>query len=262
VRILKLFILGVLLPVSVSAQTGFLDRAVTVKGETFRYQVYVPADYASRRSWPVIVFLHGNGDQGSDGRKHTERGLAERIRKNPSQFPAIIVFPQARVGTRWFNPEMEALVLAGLKHTTDEFRADRHRIYLTGFSMGATGAYRIARRRPEKFAAVVAVAGRVEPGSKYTTEEIEVDRRANPFVAEPDPFLALARGVKDIPMWVFHGDNDEQVPVEQSRRLMDALKKVGAKIRYTEYTGVDHVGAARRAFGEADMLEWLFRQRR
>jgi predicted peptidase len=251
-----------LVPVSVFTQTGFLDRSVTVKGEVFRYQVYVPADYESKRSWPVLVSLHGNGDQGSDGRKQTERGLAEHIRRYPSQFPAVVVFPQAKVGTRWFNPEMEELVIAALKRTTDEFRGDRRRVYLTGFSMGATGAYRIARRWPEKFAAVVAVAGRVEPGSRYTPEEIEVDRRANPFVAEPDPFLALARVVKIIPMWVFHGDNDEQVPVEQSRRLVDALKKVGAKTRYTEYPGVDHVGAAQRAFGEADMLEWLFRQRR
>lgn len=261
-RILKLFTLALLLPVSVSAQTGFLDRSVALKGETFRYQVYVPADYESKRSWPVMVFLHGNGDQGSDGRKQTERGLAARIRQDPTQFPAIVIFPQAKVGTRWFNPEMKELVMAALKQTTDEFRGDRRRVYLTGFSMGATGAYRIAHRWPEKFAAVVAVAGRVEPGSRYTPEEIEVDRRANPFVAEPDPFLALARGVKAIPMWVFHGDKDEQVPVEQSRRLVDALKKAGAKTRYTEYSGGDHVGAARRAFGEADMIEWLFRQRR
>ncbi|MDQ3686703.1 MAG: prolyl oligopeptidase family serine peptidase [Acidobacteriota bacterium] len=187
---------------------------------------------------------------------------AERIRQSPSRFPAIVLFPQAQVGTRWLNAEMQELVIAELDQTMAKFRADPRRIYLQGFSMGATGAYRIAYRWPERFAAIVAVAGRVEPGSRYTPEEIETDRRANPFVAEPDPFGALALLIRKIPVWLFHGDKDEGVPVEQSRRLVAALKKVKANVRYTEYPGVDHVGAPQKAFGETGMIEWLFRQRR
>ena len=73
---------------------------------------------------------------------------------------------------------------------------------------------------------------------------------------------SLVLRLKTIPMWIFHGDKDETVPVEQSRRLVAALKKAGADVRYTEYPGANHVGAAQMANAETDMIEWLFKQHR
>jgi predicted peptidase len=103
----------VFLAAPTQAETGFLDRSVLIGGETYRYQVYVPADYTPQRKWPVIVALHGDGSQGSDGLLQTTRGLAEQIRQRRSQFPAIVVFPQARVGTRFMAPAaMQDLVSA------------------------------------------------------------------------------------------------------------------------------------------------------
>jgi predicted peptidase len=262
VKIVKLLVVALLISSPAFAETGFLDRSITFKGETYPYQVYVPADYTSAKFWPVIVCLHGNGRQGNDGLRQTMSGLADSIRQNRSLFPAIAIFPQAKAGTRWLFPEMEELVIAELDRTIAEFHGDPRRIYLTGFSMGAAGAYRIAYRWPDKFAAVVAIAGRVEPRSTLAPEELAIDRRANPFVAEPDPFASLALRIKDIPMWIFHGDKDETVPVEQSRRLVAALKKAGADVRYTEYPGADHVGGAQKAFAETDMVKWLFKQHR
>jgi predicted peptidase len=260
--LLRLVVCAFLLPTALRAQTGFLDRSLTVRGETFRYQLHVPDDYDSQRAWPIIVSLHGNGAQGSDGRKQTASGLADHIRQHSSRFPAIVLFPQAKVGTRWFDADMEELVIAELDQTISAFHVDARRIYLTGFSMGATGAYRIAARWPDRFAALAVVAGRVEPGSRYSAAEIESDRRTNPFVAASDPFAALALRIGKHPIWILHGDADEGVPVEQSRRLVGALKKERAAIRYTEYPEVDHVGAAQRAFDDVEMLEWLFRQHR
>src|SRR5213596_2660142 len=75
-------------------QTGFLDRSVTLAGHAYHYQVYVPADYASKPSWPAILFLHGAGERGDDGLLQTNVGLAPAIRQNPSRYPAIVVFPQ------------------------------------------------------------------------------------------------------------------------------------------------------------------------
>lgn len=261
-KIVKLLVVALLISCPAFAETGFLDRSITLKGETYHYQIYVPADYTSAKLWPVIVCLHGNGQQGNDGLRQTRVGLADSIRQNRSLFPAIAIFPQAKSGTRWLFPEMEELVIAELDRTIAEFHGDPRRIYLTGFSMGATGAYRIAYRWPDKFTAVVAIAGRVEPRSTYTPEELAIDRRANPFVAAPDPFASLALRIKNIPMWIFHGDKDETVPVEQSRRLVAALKKASADVRYTEYPGADHVGAAQKANAETDMIEWLFKQHR
>jgi predicted peptidase len=75
--------------------TGFLNRAIEVEGVSHRYQVYVPADYTCARRWPVILFLHGSGERGSDGILQTPIGLGESIRRCAERWPAIVVFPQA-----------------------------------------------------------------------------------------------------------------------------------------------------------------------
>jgi predicted peptidase len=245
-----------------NAETGFLDRTITIGAELYRYQVYVPADYTPTKTWPVIVSLHGNGRQGSDGILQTGTDFAIRIRENRAPFPAIVVFPQAKVGTRWFYPQMQQLVMTELDRTIAEFRVDTTRLYLHGYSMGATGSYRLAYKWPDRFAAVVVVAGRVEPGAQYTPEEIAIDRATNPAVATPDPFSALATRLRNTPMWIFHGDADPQVPVGQSRRLVAALRSVGAPVRYTELPGADHDTAPPKAYAEGELFRWLLTQHR
>jgi predicted peptidase len=251
-----------MVPLTAAAQTGFLDRTITSVGESYRYQVYIPADYTPALAWPVVVSLHGNGRQGTDGLLQTDTDFAIRIRENRAPFPAIVVFPQARPGTRWFYPAMEELVMAQLQRTMTEYHVDSTRIYLQGFSMGATGTYRIAHRWPTVFAALVSVAGRIEDGPPYTPEETAIDRRANPFVAAADPFAILATGIQHLPIWIFHGDADERVPVEQSRQLVAALKRAGARVRYTEYPGIDHNGAPAKAYADAELFGWLWVQHR
>lgn len=248
----------------VVADTGFLDRTVTIGAVTYRYQVYVPAEHTRGKLWPVIVNLHGNGSQGADALLPTRRGLADQIRANRSGFPVIVVFPQAEVGKRWLDGDMEELVIAELERTVSEFGGDPARLYLTGFSMGATGAYRIAYRWPTRFAAIAAIAGRVDTSDAktYADRDKEADRKANPFVAATDPFAALAAKIKHIPIRVFHGDADETVPVEQSRRLVPALKAAGANVRYQEYPGATHGGGAEKAYAEADLISWLLAQHR
>ncbi len=81
-------------PFAQEVETGFLDRIVTVGGSTYRYQVYVPQSYDQEASWPVILFLHGAGERGSDGIFQTEVGLGPAIRRRPDRYPAIVVFPQ------------------------------------------------------------------------------------------------------------------------------------------------------------------------
>lgn len=258
-------VLGFLLAPSPSfADTGFLDRSVTIGKMTYRYQVYVPADHSRTKAWPVVVDLHGNGAQGPDGLLQTVRGMAESIRRFRSRFPAIVVFPQAEAGKRWLDEDMEELVIAELDRTMTEFAGDPARVYLTGFSMGATGAYRIAYRWPNRFAAIVAIAGRVDTSDAktYSDRDKEADRKANPFVTAKDPFVALATTIKHVPIRIFHGDADETVPVEQSRRLAPALKDVRADVRYQEYPGATHTGAADKAYADQELIAWLFAQRR
>ena len=244
------------------AQTGFVDRSVSMGGESYNYQIYIPDNYAASTTWPAIIWLHGNGRQGTDGRLPTTVGLASFIRKNRGPFPAIVIFPQARPNTRWFNPDMEDLVMAELRNTIGELRIDTMRVYLTGFSMGATGSYRIAFRWPTVFAAIAVIAGRIEDGAQYRSEEVEIDRRATPFVTASDPFAALAAGIKQIPIWIFHGDADPTIQVDQSRKLVAALKHVATQVHYTEFPGVDHNGAPSKAFAEPELFRWLLAQHR
>jgi len=247
-----------------SAETGFLDRAITIGAATYRYQVYVPADHTRTRLWPVVVFLHGDGAQGQDGLLPTARGLADGIRFDRLRFPVVAVFPQAEKGKRWLDADMEELVIAELDQTMTEFGGDPRRVYLTGFSMGATGAYRIAFRWPDRFAALAAIAGRVETSNvtHYSDREKAADRQANPFVSAADPFATLALKIKHVPIRIFHGDADETVPVEQSRRLTRALQAARADVHYQEYAGATHVGAAQKAWGELEWIAWLLAQHR
>jgi predicted peptidase len=249
-------------PAAGNVQTGFLDRTVTVGGEAHRYQVYVPSDYPASKAWPVIVSLHGNGRQGSDGMLQTGTDFAARIRENRAPFPAIVIFPQAKVGARWFYPAMEQLVVTELDRTIAEFRVDRSRVYLQGYSMGGTGCYRLAALWPGRFAAVVVVAGRITAGANYTAGEIEIDREANPTVASADPFSALAAKLDKTPLWIFHGDADAVVPVDDSRQLVAALKAAGAPVRYTELAGAGHMDAPLKAYADPDLFRWLFDQHR
>ena len=243
-------------------QTGFLDRVVTKDQHQYRYQIYVPSDYTPASVWPIIVSLHGNGRQGIDGMRQTGTDFAIRIRENGRPFPALVVFPQAQPGTRWFYPEMEELILAELRQAITEFRADTTRLYLHGYSMGGTGAYRLALHTPNTFAALVVVAGRVEEGPNYSDAEIAIDRRANPFLAGFDPFPTLAAGLKHLPIWIFHGDADTTVTVAQSRHLAAELRRAGAPVRYTEYAGADHISVTSKAYADTALFTWLFAQHR
>ncbi len=233
-----------------------------MNGQACAYQVYVPSDYSAARQWPVIVYLHGNGHQGNDGMQQTDSAMGNSIREKPSLFPAIVLFPQAKPGTRWSDSEMQDLVIAELDKTVIEFHGDPKRLYLTGFSMGGTGTYRIAYHWPEKFAALVVVAGRVQPGSAYTQAEVETDRRANNFLSSTDPFNPLAIRIKGLPLWIFHGDKDEAVPVEQSRKLVAALKNAGSSVRYTDYPGANHAQASEKTYFDANVIQWMLAQHR
>ena len=261
-RIHSLIAIALLVATPAAAQTGFLDRSVNLHGKTYQYQVYVPTDYTPAKAWPVIVSLHGNGRQGGDGMLQTGTDFAIRIRQNRAPFPAIVVFPQAQIGARWADSDMQDMVIAEADQAIAEWHVDPVRVYLHGYSMGGSGSYRIAYKWPSRFAAIVIVAGRVVPAAPNTPLEIDRDRRANPFLAAPDPFESLAERLKSIPIWIFHGDADASVPVTESRQFVVALKKVGAQVRYTEYPGVDHNVAPQKAYDNTELFGWLLAQHR
>jgi len=236
-------------------ETGFIDRSVEIGKASYHYQVYVPAAYTRSQHWPVILFLHGAGERGSDGLNQTQTGLGAAIRQNPSRYPAIVVFPQTPKDSLWVGEPARA-ALTALETTMREFQTDPDRVYLTGLSMGGNGTWYIAYRNPQKFAAVVPVCGWValsSPWFRNFETVIPADSGA--------PFEALAHRLARVPIWIFHGEEDNAVPVDQSRQAATALSAAGAMVQYTELPGIGH-NSWDAAYGSAKFATWLLNQKR
>ena len=254
---------GLVLPFLLSApasarkpETGFLNRVVTVQGETYRYQVYVPPDYDSHKKWPVIVFLHGAGERGDDGLLQTDVGLGHAIREHATNFPFVVVMPQCRKDKLWTQPDMQAQALAALDQSSREFHADRNRVYLTGLSMGGYGTWDLAVKYPKRFAAYVVICGGLRGPDRFP--ELHVSLVDDAKIA--DPYAETARRIGKTPVWIFHGADDPAVPVEESRKMADALKAAGGSVEYTEYPGVGHQSWL-KAYAEPDLVPWLLKQK-
>ncbi len=236
-------------------ETGFLSRTATVEATTYRYQVYVPPGFSPDRSWPVILFLHGAGEGGSDGVRQTRVGIGPAIRRHPERFPAVVVFPQSPRGHPWRGP-MAGLALRALEQSITEFKGDPERLYLTGVSMGGYGTWRLALEDPQRFAAIVPICGGLDsPGRRSLSRESQGATRV------PEPFLEAARQLRRLPAWVFHGEEDDIIPVSESRIMVEALREVGAPVRYTEYPEVEH-DSWDPAYAEPELLPWLLSQKR
>ena len=238
-------------------ETGFLNRSVTIDTTDYRYQVYVPREFRRTGSWPVILALHGGGEYGRDGISQTSVGLAEAVRQHPDRFPAIIVFPQSPPGgTPGFQELGERIALATLDKSVAEFNGDPARIYLTGFSMGGNGAWSLAYRHADRFAALIVVCGFI---GEFTGRQSGVRYPAIVPASVNDPHSAIAQRVSLLPIWIFHGDADPTVPVDESRRIAAALKAIEADVRYTELSGIGH-NAWTPAYEREDLFIWLFKQ--
>ena len=237
-------------------KAGFLERSVRVGEASHAYKVFVPPGFDAGRAWPVILFLHGAGERGTDLVQHTEVGLGRAVRDQPGRFPAVVVFPQAPPGGVWMG-DLARLAQAALDQTIAEFRGDPDRIYLAGLSMGAYGAWVMAFEDPGRYAAIVSVAGGIVPPSGRRARLAQLP----PTLQAEDPYGATAARLKAVPSWLFHGALDPTVPVTESRQLAAALKQSGAPVRYTEYEGAGH-NVWDRAFAEPELPAWLFAQRR
>jgi predicted peptidase len=227
----------------------FRKRELVLAGTPTIYRVYVPPD---EPPLPVILFLHGAGESGTDGFQQTKVGIGAAIRKNPERFPAFVVFPQASRGYGWRGFNLDAAA-AALDDVASRFEIDPKRVYLTGLSMGGYGTWLLALQQPERFAALVPVCGGLDGTAA-------VESGALVRVPRETLFARAAQRLAAIPQWVFHGDADDIIPVDASRRMVDALRAAGASVRYTEYANVRH-NSWDRAYAEPELMPWLLAQR-
>jgi predicted peptidase len=251
--VLSIVTLACALTAALQAQrpTGFLDRTVTEGALTMKYEVYVPNTYDGHHSLPVILFMHGSGERGSDGLKQTQVGMPAQIRLHRDWFNAIVVMPQCPDDSV-FRGVVARAAYEAFEKSVKEFHGDRERLYVTGLSMGAYGVWQQIVDHPGVFAAAVAVSGGLTPSADM--ENLFVSVKGD------DPYAYVAQQTKDLPVWIFHGGQDDVVPTVQSRTLVAAMKAAGSSPRYTEYADLGH-GAWDRAYGNEELWTWLFAQR-
>ena len=251
---LLLFVLAGCGTVPADPSGRFVQRSVLVAGEPHAYQIFVPAHRASAKPAPVVLFLHGSGERGSDGERQTQVGLGPYVRAHAADFPAIVVFPQAPTNGEWRGRNVD-MALAALEAATQEFHGDRQRTYLTGLSMGGYGTWETAISAPTRFAALVPVCGALL--APREGRELFVSAAA----AAADPYAQVAAHVKHLPIWIFHGAKDDVVPPGDDRKTFAALQAAGARVQYTEFPDANH-NAWDATYQLDAMWAWLFAQRK
>jgi predicted peptidase len=252
-----LFVILLLLTFSCNRyNVEFLKREVTVGGTKYGYRVYVPKDRPAGQKLPVMLYLHGSGSRGNDNEVQV-RGFNKFIGENPQLYNFIVVFPQGRAETFW-DPKMLAQAIAALDQTLKEFDGDEKRLYVSGWSLGAVGAWHAALLYPNKFAAVVPIAGRIVP------MDFERENSSPEILAlgdSPEPYKAFAEKLKTTPIWIFHGGEDESMPLTESRAMNEALKQAGnPDVHYTEYEGMGHY-SVEAALTDPKLFEWFANRR-
>jgi len=222
------------------------------EGETLPYRLYIPDSYDARTRYPLVVYLHGSSGRGRDNVSHvTFDCVADILSRSSVQvtYPSFVLAPQASEGSQWGfylgNSAPADLVIGAIQQLEREFSIDPDRIYLTGSSMGAMGTFYLMGRYPGLFAAGVPIAGGGDP--------------------------AIARQITRIPLWAFHGDHDNFVPISGpvrdglavygTRDMVEAMRAAGGTPRYTEMKAYGHWISC-WVFRGGELLQWLFGQHR
>lgn len=212
------------------------------RGGELKYLLYLPKDYATKNDerWPLMLFLHGAGERGTDVQRVAIHGPMSRV-KQGTNFPFIIVAPQCPGNQRW---DTEALMQL-LAHVTAQHAVDTNRVYVTGLSMGGYGTWSLGLKYPEKFAAIAPICG----GGNI------IDM----VLAGPEHETAL----RALPIWAFHGAKDSVVPLVESERMVNYLKTRAKhpNVQLTVYPEAEH-NSWTETYNNPKFYEWLLAQRR
>lgn len=238
-------------------EKNLFEKQLFVVGEdTLPCRILTPLNFQSNKKYPLVIFLHGVGERGDDNEAQLTWGADIFLDSvNRAKYPAIVVFPQCPKDDKWAEfkktsqkdstgyeytedaPMKNALKLVAdfIDTLRNSQQVDKRRVYIGGLSMGGFGTYELLWRRPEVFAAAFPICGAVNPAK-------------------------LKSFRKELPIWLFHGDEDAVIPVSNSRLIYNSLRTSNPKIKYTEYKDVGH-DSWKNAFSEPELLSWLFAQR-
>ncbi len=203
----------------------------SIAKEPWRYLVYLPKTYDSaEKSHPLILYLHGRSIRGRDLRQLLRYGPPALLPNKPN-FPFVVASPQLPDGS-WPAASLHQF----LDEILGTYRVDPQRVYLTGASMGAGGAWNLAAARPERFAALA------------------------PICAYGN--IALAPKFADLPIWAFHGDADEIVPIEPHKQLIAAVNKAGGSAKLSVFPGGTHGDVIMPVYKMQELYDWFLTHKR
>lgn len=184
---------------------------------------------ANDKKRPLILFLHGSGRRGDDIAMLDNYGL-NKVARETAGFPFIVVAPQCPAESTWLQHRETLIGL--LENIAEQFPVDWSRIYLTGFSMGGHGSWELAAYRPDLFAAVAPIAGWFDP--------------------------TRASELAHVPIWNFHGDEDEIVAFQCSVDIVEAIRRLGGHVRFTAYPGLRH-HFMMETYDNAELYDWFLK---
>lgn len=239
------------------AQESFEKKEyISPRGDTLRYRLLTPKEMVNGEKYPLVLYLHGAGERGSENERQLIHGGQMWLNPvNRDNYPCYVLAPQCPLSGYWaYNERPASFIPAEMpvpEEPSDVFRTlsellnlvmkqaevDTDRIYVMGLSMGGMGTYDIVIRHPQLFAAAIPICGTVNP------------TRLKVLKGSPTHFR------------IFHGDKDSVVTVEGSRTAYRTLKELGAKVDYHEFVGCTH-GSWNPAFNQADFMSWLFGQKK
>lgn len=221
-------------------------------GEQMPYRLFLPINYNSKKKYPLVLAFHGAGSRGNDNTKQLRPWVAgwmdQQVQK---EHPCIILMPQCPVKQKWVNVDWrkgsylfkEIPISKPMKlskeifdKVLDEFSVDKNRVYVMGMSMGGYGTWNFVMRYPKIIAAAVPICGAGDP--------------------------SMAKKIKRIPIWAFHGDKDPTVPLSGSLDMIESIKGYKKhKARLTIYKDVGH-NSYELAWKNHKLIDWLFSQRK
>ena len=238
---------------SVQVASQMVDAHFQAQGSdlSLPYRLHVPKNLETGRKYPLVVFLHGAGENGDDNVRHIGPAVAELIRLADTTEPAFIAAPQSPWGRNWVKvpgapylnysqqaiPESDVVqaTRALVTELTGRYPIDADRLYVMGFSAGAAGSWDLlTRTSTSAFAAGAMLSGAFDP--------------------------SRAAVVAGMPLWFFHGEQDTISPYSTALDTVQALRQVGSSPRYTLYPGVGHDTA--EAALKDGVYPWLLAQRR
>jgi predicted peptidase len=217
-------------------ENGSTLRPVTVR---YDYLTYLPKQYAadSDIQWPVIIFLHGGTSRGNDLKRVKANGIPDRLERGMN-IPFIVIAPQCPVDKRWETDDWFNVLYGEI---TTRYRIDTNRIYLTGLSLGGSGTWYLAMKHPSTFAAIAPISGK--------TSHIQ-------FISDSACKLA------GLPIWIFHGKDDEIVDVKETHQIATRLDQCNVNYALSIFDGHKHWQTSWGVYGEDKIYSWFLECRR